>query len=248
MPTISDNLTRLSREFVVRDIMVPEADLICSKDMTGAMELFTRFPDFDMIPLRSKDTLTSYVERGASKPRPIRINDLVSEATSIIDVVDILTNRPRVFVLVRDRIAGYVHFSDLNRPIVKLPFFMLLEAVERLFFDNLAAKITQETVRVILDPQRFGTISDKMRHLTTKKANLNWAALLSFKELLMCGRRLGSIDVDVSEIDSLSKVRNLVCHAATIDLLVEEHSHVRRLADAKSLSFKLFETHGSGIA
>ncbi len=58
---------------------------------------------------------------------------------------------------------------------------------------------------------------------------------------------LGSIDVDVSEIDSLSKVRNLVCHAATIDLLVEEHSHVRRLADAKSLSFKLFETHGSGL-
>ncbi len=248
MPTISDTLTRLTREFVVRDIMVPEADLICSTDVTGAMELLTRFPDFDMIPLRSKHTLTSYVERGASKPRPIRIDDLVSEATSIVDVVDILTNRPRVFVLARNRIDGYVHFSDLNRPIVKLPFFALLEAVERLFFDNLAATITPETLSGILDPQRFAALSDKMRRLTTKRANLNWAALLGFKELLLCARRLGSIGVNVSEIDSLSKVRNLVCHAATTDLLVEEHSHVRRLADAKSLCFKLLERHRSGIA
>ena len=71
MSTISDTLMRLTRGFVVRDIMVLEADLICSTDVTGAMELLRRFPDFDMIPLRSTYTLTSYVERGTSKPQPI---------------------------------------------------------------------------------------------------------------------------------------------------------------------------------
>jgi hypothetical protein len=243
MSSISDTLTRLAREFVVRDIMVPEEDLVCSTDVTGAVELHVQFPDFDMIPLRSAQTLTGYVERGASTLRPIRVDDLVSDATSIIDVVDILTNRPRVFVLVKNRVGGYVHFSDLNRPIVKLPFFVLLEAVERLFFDSLADTLTAETVSTILDPERFADLSERMHRLTTKRADLNWAALLSFKELLLCAHRLGSLAAHVSEIDSLSKVRNLVCHAATADLLVEEHSHVRRLADIKNQCFKLLEGH-----
>jgi hypothetical protein len=187
--------------------------------------------------------LTGYVERGASTFRPIRVDDLVSDATSIIDVMEILTNRPRVFVLVGDHIGGYVHFSDLKRPIVKLPFFVLLEAIERLFFDSLAATITPETLSTILDPKRFAELSERMHRLTTKRADLNWAALLSFKELLLCARRLGSLAAHMSEIDSLSTVRNLVCHAATADLLVEEHSHVRRLADIKRQCFKLLEGH-----
>jgi hypothetical protein len=155
MAAVANTLTRLAREFVVRDIMVPAADLVCSVDVPGALELLERYPDFDMIPIRRTNALTSVVERGASTPRPIRVENLVSDATSIVDVVDILTNRPRVFVLVRDQIGGYVRFSDLNRPSVKLPFFVLLAAVERHFFDNLASAITPETLSSILDSQRF---------------------------------------------------------------------------------------------
>jgi hypothetical protein len=76
----------------------------------------------------------------------------------IPDAVDILTTRPRAFVLVRDRVQGYIHFSDLNRPIVKLPFFVLLEAVERYFFDMLGAEITPELLRTVLDPKRSALV------------------------------------------------------------------------------------------
>ena len=144
MPSHDDTLTRLAREFVVRDIMIPAKDLVCATCIPQAVELLNRYLDFDMIPLVVQDSITAYLERSGSDPRPLRISDLVSDATSILDIVDILTDRPRMFVLVHNRISGYVHFSDLNRPIVKLPFFVLLEAVERRFFGMLSEKITPE--------------------------------------------------------------------------------------------------------
>jgi hypothetical protein len=153
-----------------------------------------------------------------------------------------VAHRQRAFVLVQDRIGGYVHFSDLNRPIVQLPFFVLLEAVERYFFDKPATAITPEMLSTFLDPKRVNALLDKMSELQEKRANLNnWAALLGFKELLMCARELGALKAKVSELDSLSKVRNLVCHAASTELLVEKYSHVRRLADAKDFCLRLLK-------
>ena len=242
MSTLTDTLTRLAREFAVRDIMIPEFDLVCSSDASEAAKLLVKYPDFDMIPIRTRGVLTAFLERGGSTPRAIRVDDLVSDATSIFDAVDILTTRPRAFVLVRDRVQGYVHFSDLNRPIVKLPFFVLLEAVERYYFDMLGAEITPELLRTVLDPKRCSDLTSKMQRLKISRSNLNWATLLSFKELLLCARRLRSIGCEIADIDSLSKVRNLVCHAAT-DLLVEDHSHVRRLAGDKSTCLRLLGSH-----
>jgi hypothetical protein len=169
------------------------------------------------------------------------MSDLVSDATSILDIVDILADRPPVFVLVRNRIGGYVHFSHLNRPIVKLPFFVLLEAVERHFFDMLSGVITLQLIETVLGQQRRANLETRMRGQQASGSNLNWAALLSFKELLLCARELGALTYEVRDLDRLAKVRNLVCHGANEDLLVEQHSDVRRLVHAKSLCFKLLE-------
>jgi len=235
-------LERLAREFVVRDIMVPEADLKWTHDRRQAIQLLDEYPDFDMIPIRTGGVLTTVHERGAAEARPIAVSDLVSDATSIIDVVDILVDRPRVFVLVRDHIGGYVHFSDLNHPTVKLPFFVLLEAVERRFFEALKPRITLEVLEQVLDFARCSTLKDKMSRLTATRANLNWAAQLSFKEILLSARFLGAKGLDVPAIDLLSAVRNRVCHAATDDQLVEDHSHVRRLAQVRNLALELLGT------
>jgi hypothetical protein len=188
MPCHGNTLTRLAREFVVRDIMILVGDLVCASGTPEAVELLDRYPDFDMIPLVAQDSLTAYLERGGSGPRPLRMSDLVSDATSILAIVDILTDRPRVFVLVRNRIGGYVHFSDLNRPIVKLPFLVLLEAVERRFFAMLSGEITPQLIETVLSRNRRANLETRMRHQQASGSNLNWAALLGFKELLLCAR------------------------------------------------------------
>jgi len=85
MSTLTDTLTRLAREFAVRDIVIPEFDLVCSSNASEAAKLLDKYPDFDMIPIRTRGGLTAFLERGGSTPRAIRVDDLVSDATSILD-------------------------------------------------------------------------------------------------------------------------------------------------------------------
>jgi hypothetical protein len=132
------------------------------------------------------------VERGTTEVQTIRVNDLVTEGTSIIDAVDLLRRKRRFFVLVQNHIGGYVHFSDLNRPVVKLPFFVLLESVARRLFDNVGCLIQLETLKKFVEAKRLTDIVNKMQRLKEEKAELeNWAALLFFPELLKSARALG---------------------------------------------------------
>ena len=112
MTPINDTLSRLARAFSVAEIMVNASSLTCAQDEGQALELLNRFPDFDVIPILTATRVSAYVERGSSVACQIDVNDLVSDGTSIVDAIDILKFRPRFFVLVSDRIGGYVHYSD----------------------------------------------------------------------------------------------------------------------------------------
>jgi hypothetical protein len=156
----------------------------------------------------------------------------VSDATSVLDLVDSLRDRSYFFVLSRQSIAGFVHFSDLNDPVVKLPFFVLLEALERMASDMIRGLVTDDSISsVIQDPKR-------QVGLRKKGADRDYVTLLSFREVLEAAKQFGKLDVGGGHIDVLSKVRTLVCHAAT-ELLVEAHEDVRRLSQARLLSTKL---------
>ncbi len=49
-------------------------------------------------------------------------------------------------MLVRNRIAGYVHYSDLNNDAVKLPFFILFENVEHHLVERLRPLINEDNL------------------------------------------------------------------------------------------------------
>jgi len=59
------------------------------------------------------------------------LHDLISDGTSLLDLVEILEDHKFSFVLRHREIAGYAHFSELNHHVVKLAFYVILEALER---------------------------------------------------------------------------------------------------------------------
>ena len=50
---------------------------------------------------------------------------------ALIDLVDIFERRKFSFVLSYQSVNGYVHYSDLNHQLVKLTFYVLLEALQK---------------------------------------------------------------------------------------------------------------------
>lgn len=226
MSHLESTLARLAQSFSVRDIMVTSDELTRANDKSHAQQLLQENSDFDVIPIEQKGMLNSYVERDSDVPKPIRIQDIVSDTTSILDLVDILRDRKFCFVLTSQRIAGYVHFSDLNHHIVKIPFFVIVQALEE-------RMISDSVIDLVLDRERADGLRKKMEKLKENQADLSWVKQLSFNELVRFGRFFERVSLKMEEVEIISNVRNRVCHADKP--LVESHEHVKRLSDAKTI-------------
>lgn len=244
MLTLQDTLRRLAERFVARDIMIPQERLVVAKDQDEAMQILERDPRYDVIPLRQGDRLVAFLERGTPKPRIIQIQHVISPETSIPELVDSLCDRPFVFIVGRHQVVGLVHFSDLNDPIVKLPYFVLLEGLERQVADSIRDLVTEDTLpRFKIDPQRLTVLKNKMANLQEKHANRDWVTLLYFREILEAAVHFGKLNLAGPQIVDLSKVRTRVSHAAT-DELVESHADVRRLSSVHRLCIELLLGRG----
>ena len=134
-----------------------------------------------------------------------------------------------MFVVERHEVVGLIHFSDLNDPVVKLPYFVLLEGVERQTANSVNMLVQEELLpQLIRDPGRVTQIKNKMNTLTAGRANRDWVTLLSFREILEAACHFDKLPLKGSEIAALSDVRNRVDHAASKEL-VEKHSDVKGL-------------------
>lgn len=239
MTEITQTLQRLAQGFIARDIMVPASDLICGATLDEAKNLLTEYPQYDLIPIRRANQIVAYLERGSSGITSLRIEHLTSDGTPILDVLDALAKHRQTFLVARQEIAGMIHFSDLSDPVVKLPFFVLLEALERRLADLLRGRINEQNLpSLIPDGQRCEFLFAKMRNLRAKRADKDFVTLLYFKEILQAAKALGVVSLKGDRLDQLAKVRTLVAHAA-IDELVESHDDVRRLRLVRDTSLEL---------
>jgi hypothetical protein len=233
-------LDRLAQAFTVRDIMVPRIRLICAPDEPSARTRLVENTDHDVIAIEQDGNVVSYLERGGGRQRPIRVEDMVSDSTSILDLVEVLQHRVFCYVVGAQRIVGYVHFSDLNNHLAKLPYFVLFEAIESRVANLIGDLITEAVLGQVLDPQRCDSVRKAMGRQRSDRSDLGWCALLTFNELIRCAVHFGRIRLRHTDIEVISKVRNLVAHVAG-EPLVETHADVKRLVLTRSLCMSTLE-------
>lgn len=153
---VEATLAQLARTFTVRDIMVAVDGMTRANTPEEAGRLLAEHPDYDHIPLPAHGEVGGYVRRGDLRFQPVRPVDLISDGTSLLDVPDLMVRRDFVFVLSSNRIRGFLHFSDLNNELVKLPFFVLFETIERMLTPQLEDRLTDDALeQVLTDRQRL---------------------------------------------------------------------------------------------
>lgn len=229
MPTIEETLKRLAITFTARDIMVPEAGLICAGDGIEAARVSKENPDFSVIPLRQNSQLTAYFLRDSHTLREIVLNDLVSDGTSLLDLVEIFEDREFSFVLTHREIAGYVHFSDLNHHLVKLTFYVILEALERQALSSIPRKNDRECLSMNLDPSRFTQIDRQYkRDGDAARSLFNY---LNISDILRLAVKAGTIKLDDNVIKAAKDIRDGAAHAS--ENIVADFESVKKLATVK---------------
>ena len=237
MSNVEQTLERLAQAFTAQNIMSGIDKLVCASNEAQALSLLKSNPSYDLIPILTNGGATLYLERGQKNSKQVNIRDLVSEATPILDLVDILTSQKFCFVLSNRTIAGLVHFSDLNNHLVKLPFFVILEALEQHLLGKVGPSIDENSIKEIFGQDKFDELEFKMQRLKKHRADLDWVNLLSFKLVVEAACHLGLVTLQVQEVRLVSEVRNLVAHADRT--FVEKHSDISRLSETKRLCLSI---------
>jgi hypothetical protein len=229
MPTTEETLKRLAITFAVRDIMIPKAGLVCAADEIDAATVSKDHPDFSVVPLRRNAKLTGYFLRDSQTSREINLNDLISDGTSLLDLVEIFEDREFSFVLTHREIAGYVHFSDLNHHLVKLTFYVILEALERHALSSIPQTNDREYLSKTLDPVRFTQIDKQYkRDGDAARSLFNY---LNISDILRLAVQAGTLALDDYVIKAMKEIRDGAAHAS--ETIVADFEAVKKVATVK---------------
>ncbi|MDP9474174.1 MAG: hypothetical protein M3R38_00460 [Actinomycetota bacterium] len=238
---VSDTLRQLGTSFTVRDIMVPLEDLVLIDSESEAQCFFDKYEDFDYTASRTRGQITTYYKRGEPEGFDLGQEDLLSDGTSLLDLLDLMVGREFFFVLSANRVCGFVHFSDLNHELVKLPLFVLLAAVESHLWLHVKEGLTEDDVEYLMDPDRFHEVVRRRKEAREGNVDRGWEGLLYFREILELARNHGLIETPATDQELLNDTRNRVAHHNR--LLVERHEDVRELARIRNLCQELMRAN-----
>lgn len=235
MSQLDETLQRLGMSFTLRDIMVPAERLVCAPAESDAPRISELNQDYNIIPIKDNGVIKAFYERDTKALGPIMVQHLVGSDTSIMDLVDILRTREFCLPLVGNKIGGYVHFSDLNNPLVKLTFYVIFEAFEQHLLAAIHPVAEQEVHRTS-GPRRLRRIKKKVEEAQNNRANLRLESplesFLDLSEILRIAVAKHKLSEDVKRDKSITIFRNRISHAGWP--LVENHGDVRTLVQVKA--------------
>ncbi len=234
---IGDVLRQLGTSFTVRDIMISCEDFVTVDSEGEVGRFFDLYQDYDYTASLTRGQITAYYKRGEPEGFDLGQEDLLSDGTSLLDLLDLMANREFFFVLSANKICGFVHFSDLNHELVKLPLFVLLAAVESRLWSHFKEGLTEGDVEFVMAPDRFDEVKQRREKARKKNVDRGWEGLLYFREILELARNRGLIEVPTEDRKLLNNTRNRVAHHNR--LLVERHEDVRKLAKVWTLCREL---------
>ena len=238
MPRIEETLNRLAIAFAVKDIMTPRTGLVCAANDIHAATVSDENPDYDVIPIQQGETLTGYFERRPRRARKITPAELIADGTSLLDLVEILEQRPFSFVLSRQKVEGYVHYSDLNHQLVKLTFYVMLEALERTALNSIHSTSDRESLKEDLPEQRFDQIEKAYKR--AGRAARDLLGYLNLSDILQLAAKRGHMSVEDHFIKAVKKVRNGAAHST--ENLVSSYDDVKTLANVKRECLRVLGT------
>ncbi len=166
--------------------------------------------------------------------------------TSVLELPELMRQKEYYFVLSESLVAGYIHFSDLNNSLVKLPYFILLEAIERHVWQAISSRLNEEDFpKVLSDDIRVQQLKQMHAKAAEEKTDMGWEGMLPFSEMLTFAVYYGVSRLTKNNIQLLSEVRNRVAH--TDRPLVQTHSDMHKLVKIRELCQKLLQFKSGDI-
>lgn len=204
-------VAKLDRIFSVQDIMTPAEELKRAGSIEEARQLFSKY-DYDVVPYPKMGKITGFFQRGLNKPSNLKQDCLISDTTGLLDMPQLLHQSSFYFIIFANKVTGYVHYSDLNKPAMKVPLFVLIQAMEKKLWDKIAPRIDDNIVRDVFkgDAQRF---IEKRSAAKSGNVDIGWIGVFTLPNILRLANKFGETNLVGTQIKLLGSTRNKVSHA-----------------------------------
>lgn len=226
--------------FVVSDIMVPIDEFTRADNIESAHAVFDAHPDYDLLPIPSQGVPTHVVFRSDMSKHKIDLSMLISEATAILHLPRLFSERHEAFFVLGDHdISGLVHFSDLNNPLCKIPFFALVHMVERKYIETIKGHFSEQRALEALGSRKAQALFMRASDMANRDVLPFPAAAMYFKELLTYSRFYDFVKISDEEITDLNEFRNRFAHGGRT--LITASKDCETLASIQRLCARLLD-------
>jgi hypothetical protein len=222
-------LPKFDHIFSARDIMTPVQMLKRTDRLEEAIPLFI---EYDVVPYPKMGSIEGFFRRKNDELIDLRLDFIISDATSLLDMPRLFDKMPFYFIIAGNKVTGYVHYSDLNKPVMKIPLFVLFQILEKNLWDKIKDEITEDVVRKVYrdNAERYLNKREKARR---KNVDIGWTGVFSFPGILKLARHLQIVDLSDGQIELLRLTRNDVAHCD--HNLINKKSDVSRVAASVKL-------------
>lgn len=156
--------------------------------------------DFDVLGIEENGVICGYVEQSSLETGrcgdyqcTFSPSELIAESTPLIDLLPILRDSPRVFVLDRNRISGIVTRGDLQKAPVRMLLFGLLTLLEMQLLRLIRIYYPQDSWQKLLKEDRLKSAKERLAKRQARNEAIDLADCLQF-----CDKRV--IILKTSEI------------------------------------------------
>lgn len=228
---MNKNHHHIFKSINVSKIMVPSKYLQRANDSDKAMFYFKEF-GYSIIPYPEKDKITGYFNNVRYNGVESIYKFLISSDTPVISLPRLFLDNPFYFVINSNEIVGYIHLSDLNNTLVKLPFYTLFETIESKIFESVK-NVSEEVIKNAFPKEEFKKIINKKKRLSNKDLQNGWIGCFYFSDMLTLSIFLCNITISKEEKKILIDYRNRIAHADK--LLVNDHSEIIQLINVRKI-------------
>lgn len=135
--------------------------------------------DYDVFGIEENGKVTGYVlredlQKGTISDfyKPFRLEDLISDSTSIIELLEIMRERRFLFVLEKNKVSKIVTISDLQKQPIRMLAFSLISLLEMLLIELIREAFPDEGWKDKLSEDRLLKADDMLKKRLEKNEAL----------------------------------------------------------------------------
>jgi hypothetical protein len=233
--TRASELRKLFDDGITADSIQEPLRACCYNDDAAKVAEELRRLDFDVAGAKKTEDckIDGFVLRQdlgtslcSSYVKPIALMDLIAESTPLVKVLNVLRDKPYIFVLTNDEVSGIVTRADLQKPPVRILLFGLISLFEMHLSYLIRKYYPYDLWRDKLTQGRIDKAEALLEQRKNRNEEIDLFSCLQFadkKSLVIVSENiidiLGLSDNKTAEntLDKIEKIRDKLAHSQDLE-------------------------------